>query len=359
MQTRHTQRTFDRVHAFLERRMGDGILATIRTAGPPSEPEQARVRPCLLMENPDRCVELGREVIEGHRACASDAYPSVYPALWFGESLWSAIMGAPIGFSGTSTQTWSHCAEPPIGDLAAFDFPAIQPDNPWLQRMLEANRLFVERLGPACDYTPFIFMDCLNLLVELRGAMAAYLDLYDQPERVARFMDWSVEVNMAVYDAQAAILRPAAEQAFAGHPLARYSATRIPNLSIDAYGLTAPEVYDRYGLEQHTRIVERYGGGRLHIHGNGRHLCERVARNRNLTSCYMGDDPGVPPAWTVVEELKRRMTPVPISVSIPRAEFDRGLAERTLPGGVQYLVTASGVAEAADLTARAIEYRAR
>ena len=48
--------------------------------------------------------------------------------------------------------------------------------------------------------TPFIIDDCINLLVELRGASAAYTDLYDYPDIVSRFVDWSVDVNMQVFE---------------------------------------------------------------------------------------------------------------------------------------------------------------
>jgi hypothetical protein len=57
----------------------------------------------------------------------------------------------------------------------------------------------------------------------------------------------------------------------------------------------------------------------------------------------MGDDVGFPPAWTIVRELKRRMAPIPISVSIPEEEFLRGLKDRRLPGGVLYLTSAESV----------------
>jgi len=360
------QQTLDRLLAFYEGRLENGILAGISfpfpSAAPakpekPDENQQARVRECLILEKPRACVDGTKKTVTSLRNALGDLIPVACPACSFGEAIWSAFFGGEITFSGTDTATWSHCANPPIKDLHQFKFPGIAAQNPWLKKMLEVTGFFAKNIEPLCDVAPFIFYDCLNLLVELRGAAAAYTDLYDYPDIVRRFVDWSVDVNMQVFDAQAALLRAFTDAAIGDHPFRQYSASRTPNLSIDAYGMCAADIYEQYGLEQHQRIVAHYGGARLHIHGNGRRLCEHVARIKGLNYCAMGDDAGFPPAWTIVGELKKRMQPVPIGVAIPREMFLQGLKDRTLPGGVMYLLAAESLSDENKIMEQVFEYR--
>ena len=358
------QQTLDRWLAFVERRLGDGILADISyPVSPPKSRgsgtgEPARIRECLALDDPEGCLAREKEKAKRLRDSLSDAVPTAYPTFHFGESVWAGLLGAQITFVGTDRHTWSACKERPVKDLNAFEFAPLDVSNPWLKRMLGVTRDFVGNMEAICDVTPFIFLDCLNLLVELRGA-GGYTDTYDHPGIVSRFMDWSVEVNMRLFDAQAEMLGDFADRAYGGHPAGRYSWSRIPSLSVDAYGLCNPGVYEKWGLEQHKRIVSRYGGARLHIHGNGRQLCELVSRNEGLTFCSMGDDAGSAKAWEIVEELRERMSPVPIGVTIPKDDFLRRLHDCTLPGGVLYRLSADSLDEANRNMLRVFEYSAK
>ena len=216
------RQTLDRLLAFYEGRLTAGILACISPAAAPvstrgsaGEPPPARVRECLALAHPGFCVEAMRRAAPQTRELRCDVLPVAYPTAPFGESVWAAFFGGEIAFSGTDTHTWSYCAAPPIQDLRRFAFPAIADQDPWLGRMLAVTEYVVSHLPPLCDVTPFIFMDCLNLLVELRGAVPALMDLYDCPEVVHEFMDWSVTVNQHVFDAQARRLREFTDAALA------------------------------------------------------------------------------------------------------------------------------------------------
>jgi len=353
------QQTLDRWLSFVERRLEDGILAAVRFPVSQAEPpEPVRIRGCLALEDPDGSVSRTRGEIESLRHSLSDNIPSAYPTFDFGEAVWAGFLGGDITFAGNHRHTWSHCDEPPVKDLSVFEFPPVPSDNPWLKKMLAVTEYFVNHMEPICDVTPFIFVDCLNLLIELRG-IGGYTDLHDCPETVGRFMDWSVEVNMHVYEAQAELLRDLADRAFQGHPFRRYSRSRIPNLSVDAYGMCNPNVYERSGLGQHQRIVSHYGGGILHVHGNGRNLCGLVSRNEGLTYCYMGDDAGYPEACDIVAELKERMSPVPIAVDIPTEKFLNRLNNRSLPAGVLYRLSANSLREANQIMLRVFDYSPR
>ncbi len=362
---RNLQQTLDRILAFVERRLEGGILACVYAPSekeadqPGPEPGEVRQRECLLLED---LPGYFRREVPGLDLTdwLSDVIPRVYPTGNFGESVWSGLLGGNIVFAGDNLHTWSHCPEPVIRSVETFDFPEITKDNFWFRKMLEVTRYFVDRLEPVCDVHPFIFDDCLNLLVELRGPIAAYSDLYDHPDFVGKFMDWSIKENIRVFEAQTLLTREFVKKAFGGHGVYKYADCNLPSLSIDAYGLARPEVYEFFGLEYHRKIVNHYGGAGLHIHGDSRRFCRMVSKIENFTLCYFGNDVGYPKAHDVMEELKEAIYPIPVMIEIPKEIFVEKLTKRTLPGDIFYNVIGafSSVTEANEIMRRVFDYHA-
>ena len=356
--------TLNRYLSFFERRLEDGILANIpvapksRFADQPESAGETRIRECLLLEDLEGYMR-GQEQNDA-REWLCDSIPALYPTAPFGESIWSGLLGAEILFAGNNIHTWSYSPKPLISSIDSFFFPNLSPDNFWFQKMLEVTDYFTQQLKPNYDVMHFIFMDCLNLLVELRGPMNAYTDVYDFPRFTRKFMDWSVRENIRLFDAQNTYTKDFVKCAYDGHPVLKYAHCNVPSLSIDAYGLCGKEIYENFGLEQHIKIVEHFGGGRLHIHGNGRHLCRLVSKNERLTVCSMGDDVGYVKAHTIVDRLNDEMYPVPIVVAIPKELFVVRLNERSLPSGVAYTVTgAESVIEANEIMQKVFDYYPR
>jgi len=355
------EQTLDRLLAFVEHRLNGGILANISVCDKSSQlspdSEQAYIKECPLIKEREIYLKSTIDYFKNiEPAILCDSIPCTYPTSAFGEAIWSAIYGGEITFSGTKNSTWSHCSEPVIKNLDDFTFPELPEDNFWVKKMLETTKYFADNIGPICDFTPFIFYDCLNLLVELRGAANAYMDLYDSPELLTRFMDWSVNANIKLYDAQSNILKDIAGSAMGGHPYKRYSRSYIPDLSIDAYGMCNVETYQRWGLEYHKRIVEHYGGGRLHIHANGRHLCKTVATIPKLCFCELTDDIGYPAPWEILEKLKDDLYPIPVKIKIPGEIFIQRLNNRELPGGVLYEFSVEKMSEANEIMKKVFDY---
>jgi hypothetical protein len=363
MNKKNLQQTLDRMLAFVERRLEGGILAWVyapsgKQADPSaSDPGEVRQRECLLLEDLEgffRRTASGLDLTD----CLTDVIPRIYPTGNFGESVWSGMLGGNIIFAGNNVHTWSHCPKPVIPSIETFDFPEIKEDNFWFRKMLEVTQYFVDRLEPVCDVYPFIFDDCLNLLVELRGPVAAYTDLSDHPDFVEKFMDWSIQENIRVFETQTFLTREFVKKAFGGHPFYKYASCNMPSLSIDAYGLARPEVYEFFGLEHHRRIVNHFGGAGFHIHGNARRLCRMVSKIEKLTACYFGDDVGYPNAYEVMEELKEAIYPIPVMIEIPKEIFVEKLTKRTLPGDILYNVIGSfsSVTEANEIMRRVFDY---
>ncbi|MCX6985567.1 MAG: hypothetical protein NT118_12590 [Lentisphaerae bacterium] len=352
--------TLDRLLAFTERRLEDGILASVGSYDNTErkEPEQAYVKECPLMTERESYVKRIKTNIENPNSLC-DNIPLSYPTSQFGESIWSGFFGGKITFAGTENATWSSCEKPVMENLENFSFPDLPRDNFWIGKFLETSKYFVDNIGSICDYSPFIYYDCLNLLVELRGATNAYMDIYDYPELVTRFMDWSVDLNIKLYDLQADIFRKTADNAIGGHPYKKYLMSHIPNLSVDAYGLCDIETYRESGLEYHRKIVEYYGGGRIHIHANGRRLCKTIATIKGLCLCGLSDDIGYPHPWEMIETLKEELHPVPIELKIPFEIFIQRLNKKTLPGGVSYILDGVKRTEETEIMKKVFDYSPR
>jgi len=97
-----------------------------------------------------------------------------------------------------------------------------------------------------------------------------------------------------------------------------------------------------WGREPVERILRRFDGGVLHIHGNGRHLLEAVSSVKGLKAIFLGDDKGFPPAFDVLDELQARTGDVPLVVQVGFDRFVEELEEQRLPGGVFYKVSGAG-----------------
>jgi hypothetical protein len=353
------EQTLDRRLAFYDRRLEDGILATIiPSGGKEADVGPTRVRDCLLLSDLEGCLRRAQDGDITDWLC--DYVPTVYPTVYFGESIWSGMFGGELQFSGNDVHTWSYCAKPVIERAEAFRFPEVSRSNYWFDQMLTVTEYFVKGLEPAFDIMHFVFDDCLNLLVELRGATAAYMDIYDRPDFVHRFMDWSTDENTRVFDAQADLTKDLVREAYGGHPCYKYAACNVPDIGVDAYSLCHSEIFEEFGLKQYERTVARYGGARMHIHSPGQHLCSLVSTIDGLIVCTMTDDSGYVPPYTIVEALKEAMHPVPVRVTMPKEVFVDRLHDRSLPGAVEYLVPdASDVAEANDIMLRVFDYRPR
>ena len=91
---------------------------------------------------------------------------------------------------------------------------------------------------------------------------------------------------------------------------------RIVSESVDPFHMTSVAYFEKWGREPAERILGRFDGGVLHIHGNGRHLLEAVATLRGLKAIYLGDDRGFPRAFDVLPELQARTGDMPLVVSV-------------------------------------------
>ncbi len=123
-------------------------------------------------------------LIKKARYQAENAYytAETVPAYWpnFGPDIFAAMLGCPLEFSADTS--WSH---PIVDDWAEFGTFAIDPANPWYQKLVELTKMAVD--DAKGDYIVGLtdLHPGADAMVALRGPENLCLDLMDEPEQTA------------------------------------------------------------------------------------------------------------------------------------------------------------------------------
>jgi hypothetical protein len=224
----------------------------------------------------------------------------------------------------------------------------------WLSRLKEATDYFVRRASGRFCLGPIITIDGLNLAVALRGAKNAYLDIYDHPEELQQLMELGLKWNIAVEELQREVIGTynGGVYSFWGG----WVPNRTAAMSVDAYGLCDVWVYRELGRKYHQQMIDYFGGGIFHLHGNARHLLPELAKLQGVTGIYVGDDGASVRAFDDLVNIRRQIPSIPLGVDCKSDELLRGIEEGNLPGDIMYVTTAQDRDEARKITARAREY---
>jgi hypothetical protein len=98
------------------------------------------------------------------------------------------------------------------------------------------------------------------------------------------------------------------------------------------------DAYAEFGRPYQQQLIDHFGGGNFHVHGNGRHLLGEMAKLKGCVVAAIGDDGAKVRAMDDLENLKRQVGPITPVISCEAAEFERRLGEGSLIGGVYYSV---------------------
>ena len=371
------QQAMDRWIAFWRREMPGEILAHVRARQPSSQPskwntyvasngletEKLGGRPPLF-ENLDRMLEI-------YEARGGEPWPeqrvrddtvrlrSFCPTVNFGEGISGAFFGGKVRFASSDVKTESVC-DPVITDWSQLDGLRFDAENVWVQRTVGVLRHLVEHSSGRFCLHPYCTIDGLNFAVVLRGATQAFMDVADREEPLRKLFDLGFETSVGLWDLHRSIVEDhnkAIIQYDAYADLCPCHA--MPGLSVDAYSLCAPEVYDRIGLEYTQKLIDTYGCGDLHIHSLGHHLIPGAGKLRGLSQLRLADDPRCDRGFDKLAWARARTGDTPLAVGCTLEEFARGLRAGSLPGGVAYSVQGpvDSVDEANRLMDRVRNYR--
>ena len=271
----------------------------------------------------------------------------------FGSAAFAAYLGAEVIFDGSGG--W---CKPFLKTYDQLDHLQFDPRNEWILRQQEACRCFEQASRgkfAVCETEP---IDGLNLVEALRGS-AVYTDVFDYPSETHRLLDFSVEFNIRLLEMQRKIIAPSLY-----YEGGLFSMFRIwlPGdaiwMSVDAYGNCSPRVYREFGTRYLQRAIDHFGGGWIHIHSFAIHLIPDLIKLKGVLGLGIYDDPNAKRGFPLLPEIRRLTGDLPLQVDCTGPELDEGLKNKTLPGGVMYVIKEGvrTVAEANKLMERVRDY---
>lgn len=354
----HAAETIERLRLLYARQAADRIFASFEVPSA-ALADFARQYPSGYCEYPDpQCrAEFWDRYLAERAKLEDDSIPSAYLSE-MDQGLYGGVLGGKVQFMAHPENGWiSSMVAPLLRDWAEFDRLRLDLGHPWFQRYRHQIDVFRRAAEGNFGISHFILIDGLNFVFELVGATHTYLALSERPEMVRRAIELAYQINVAVQDEFFARVPGWAGGTFSN--MVQWIQGRIVSESVDPFHMTSVACFEEWGREPVERILSRYDGGVLHIHGNGRHLLEAVSTLRGLKAIYLGDDRGYPAAFEVLTELRARTGDVPLVVQVDFPRFAEALEGRRLCGGVFYRVSgAPDIATANRLMEKVRTYRA-
>jgi len=276
-------------------------------------------------------------LLQERAAVEDDSVPAAYLSE-MDQGLYGGLLGGNVQFMAHPDNGWiSSMVAPLLDDWAQFDRLHFDRCHPWFERYLRQLDAFVEGSAGKFAVSHFILIDGLNFVFELVGATNTYLALDERPEIVRRAIDLAFELNVAVQETFFDHVPPL--RGGTASNMVQWIPGRIVSESVDPFHMTSVDYFERWGREPVERILARFDGGVLHIHGNGRHLLEAVSTIQGLQAIFLGDDKGFSEAFEVLDQLQARTGDVPLVVQVDYDRFVEKLDAHQLPGGVLYKVS--------------------
>jgi len=327
-----------RLRELFARRATDRVFASFTIPSPALE-QFGRKYPEGFCDYPDpqERIAFWDAYLSERAGLEDDSIPSAYLSE-MDQGLYGGLLGGKVQFMAHPDNGWiSSMVAPLLGDWAEFDRLGFDRAHPWFERYVRQLQSFVAGAAGKFGISHFILIDGLNFVFELVGATRTYMSLIEEPERVRRAIELAFQINLAVHETffQTA---PLVEGGTASN-MAQWLPGRVISESVDPYHMTSVQYFETWGREPVQRIFDRFDGGVLHLHGNGRHLLEAVSTLKNLRAIYLGDDKGYPEAFEVLGQLRARARDIPLVLQVDYPRFVDRLNRRALVGGVFYKVT--------------------
>lgn len=326
-----------RLRALYERRSPGRIAATMEIPSP-ALTEFARQHPegfCQYPE-PEERVAFWDRLLAEHAALEDDSIPAAYLSE-MDQGLYGGVLGGRVQFMCDPGTGWISSMVPALlADWSGLDGLRFDPQHPWFQRYLHQLELFVEAARGKFGVSHFILIDGLNFAFELMGATKTYMALEECPATIRRVIDFAFDLNLRIQETFFENV-PLLEGGTASN-MVQWVPGRVVSESVDPFHMTSVAYFENWGRGPVERILGRFDGGVLHIHGNGRHLFEAVATLRGLKAVFLGDDKGFPKAFDVLQSIRARVGDLPLVLMADYEAFCPRLAAHTLPGGVLYKV---------------------
>src|SRR6266545_933346 len=308
--------TLARLRAFYSRAAPDRILARFELHSPALAEFEAQHQAAFCeYPDPEERAAFWDRLLSERAGLEDDSVPVAYLSE-FDQGLYGGLVGSEVRFLAHPENGWISSMVPPLlPDWPAFERLRFDTEGLWARRYRRQLDLFRDRAAGKFGVSHFILIDGLNFVFELVGATRAYLSLFEEPEMVRAAIELALGINLWVqrtfFDAI-----PLVDGGTCSN-MGQWIPGRIVSESVDPFHMTSPEYFETWGRETVQSVFDCFDGGVLHLHGNGRHLLERVASLRNLQAVFFGDDRAYPAAHTRLREFRSRAGDFPLITSIP------------------------------------------
>jgi len=287
--------------------------------------------------NIDERLEFWDAYTSEHTPIRDDCIPAAYMSE-MDQGLYGGILGGDVRFQLDAKRGWISSMVPPIlKDWSEFDKLSFSTNHQWYRRYINQLEAFVAGSKGKYGITNFILINGLNFVFELVGATNAYMNLEERPDMIRKAFELAHKINLQIHKTffeKVPLLQGGTCDYFG-----QWLPGRIIMESVDPFHMTSVDYFEKWGRGPVEKIFAEFDGGTIHIHGNGRHLLEAVSTIKGLKMIWLGDDPGYPPAFEVLNELKKRIGNMPVVCLVKFADFHKALKEHKLLGGVFYDVS--------------------
>jgi hypothetical protein len=243
------------------------------------------------------------EVIDAYTRLLSTIrfFGDSWPRWWlnFGPGMMAGFLGAQV--NATPDTVWFSASE--SVELSQFH-PEYDPGNLWWRKVLELTKLAAECWGEQVTVGHTDLGGNLDILASFRTTQKLLLDVYDEPEEVARLASEITRLWLRYYDELYAIIR---QNGRGTTPWAHiWSPGRCYMYQSDFSYMISPEMFERFVLPDLAALCDANDHNFYHLDGKGqiRHLDMLLALKRlNGIQWIPGD--GAPPPEEWLPLLKR------------------------------------------------------
>jgi hypothetical protein len=265
-----------------------------------------------------------------------DRIPSLYPNQ-YDQGIYGTLFGAQMHVNQAGLPNGASSNSLPLEDKTYPELLqlALHPDDEWVTRMESDLRCWSAKSAGRWGIAVPITIDGFNLCMQIRGNQTM-LDIYDRPGELKCFLQAGVKLNIDLVErARAAIGMGAGGGVYDFFNAGWMPGNAVP-MSVDCYNMCGAEIYGEFGRPYQQQLIDHFGGGNFHVHGNARHLLPELARLKGCIVAAIGDDGSPVSALDDLEEIKNQIGLITPVVACSPGRFRQKLHDRSLMGGVYY-----------------------